>query len=72
MKAIQTLTNSQSIEIKTTNDSDFLYYKYSDENNWSLTEIEFLPRENGEDEELVPAFTTKEGSVFYIDEFITL
>ena len=29
MKAIQTLTNSQSIEIKTTNNSDFLYYKYS-------------------------------------------
>ena len=73
MNAILTLTNSQSIEIKTSNNSDFIYYKYSDDQDWTLAEIQYIPRdENENDMELVPAFITKEGSQFYIDEFLVL
>jgi hypothetical protein len=69
--AVQGLTNNNSIEIKTTENSDVIQYKYSDESDWKDANVELQPRGN-EEIDVVPAFITKEGVTYYIDEFIVV
>jgi hypothetical protein len=46
MVAVQGLTNNSAIEIKTTENSEIIKYKYSDEKDWTKAGIELKPRNN--------------------------
>jgi hypothetical protein len=73
MQAVQGLTNNSAIEIKTTENSDVIQYKYSDEKDWKDANVELQPRDNtNEDIDVAPAFTTINGTTYYIDEFLVV
>lgn len=61
--AILTLNNTQALGIIITDNGEKVKYIYSNEDKPYIADIEF-------DEESNPYFKTKNGQVYYIDEFI--